>query len=135
MPARCGERQRTFQFLCRRPGATGRVAGRTAAPRGGASSRVKASAINRSKTKLEASLWTKSGSLSPYGRGANLVPTAASNQSRTSTAVDDGDDGDADGHDEQHSSSAGGRKVAGSNPVAPSSENRRICGGFLLRRK
>ena len=52
-------------------------------------------------------------------RGTALVPTAASNPSRTSTAGDDGDAGDAPGRIYTDRLPAGGRAVAGSNPVAP----------------
>jgi hypothetical protein len=52
-------------------------------------------------------------------RGTALVPTATSNVSRSPTPWDDRDAGDAPGHIYTPSRSAGGRKVAGSNPVAP----------------
>jgi hypothetical protein len=52
-------------------------------------------------------------------RGTALVPTATSEVSRSSAAGDDGDAGDAQGRIYTGCVSAGGRKVAGSNPAAP----------------
>ena len=56
-------------------------------------------------------------------RGTTLVPTDTSYASRMSTGVDTWDAGDAPGRIYTHCPSAGGRKVAGSNPVAPSPTN------------
>ncbi len=55
--------------------------------------------------------------------GTTLVPTAASHVSRTSTPGDAGDGGDAPGRIYALRTSAGGRAVAGSNPVAPIDES------------
>jgi hypothetical protein len=55
----------------------------------------------------------------PERRGTTLVPTATSYVSRSSAPGDDGDVGDAQGRIYTATRSAGGRKVAGSNPVAP----------------
>ncbi len=52
-------------------------------------------------------------------RGTTLVPTDTSYASRMSTGVDTWDAGDAPGRIYTRCLSAGGRKVAGSNPVAP----------------
>src|SRR5687767_7588115 len=48
-----------------------------------------------------------------------LVPTDTSDVSRSSRSTDASDDLDAHGHIDTLNLSAGGRKVAGSNPVAP----------------
>jgi hypothetical protein len=54
--------------------------------------------------------------------GTALVPTDASYGSRSSTGVDATDELDAPGSIDTNCRSAGGRKVAGSNPAAPTLE-------------
>jgi len=56
------------------------------------------------------------------GRGTALVPTDTSDASRSSRSADASDDPDAHGHIDTLNLSAGGRKVAGSNPVAPTEQ-------------
>jgi hypothetical protein len=62
--------------------------------------------------------------------GTTLVPTATSNTSRSSTDGDNGDAGDAHGHIYTDCRSAGGRKVAGSNPAAPTIQKPGSEAGF-----
>ncbi len=57
-----------------------------------------------------------------FARGTTLVPTDASDESDVSAAGDGGDDGDAPRRIAQVHAPAGGRPVAGSNPVAPISD-------------
>jgi hypothetical protein len=57
--------------------------------------------------------------LSCLRRGTALVPTNTSDPSRSSTSADASGDLDADGRIDALNLSAGGRKVAGSNPAAP----------------
>jgi hypothetical protein len=59
-----------------------------------------------------------------------LVPTAMSDTSRSSTDGDDGDAGDAHGHIDTRCMSAGGRKVAGPNPAAPTTRKPAREAGF-----
>jgi hypothetical protein len=59
------------------------------------------------------------GSAPAPALSTTLVPTAASDLSRTSTSVDAMDDLDAHGRIDTGCMPAGGRKVAGSNPAAP----------------
>src|SRR5688500_5776675 len=61
----------------------------------------------------------QSDTFSKDARGTTLVPTATSYSSRSSAVGDDGDAGDAQGRIDTDWVPAGGRKVAGSNPVAP----------------
>ena len=63
-------------------------------------------------------------------RGTTLVPTDTSDASRMSTGVDTWDAGDAPGRIYTHCHPAGGRKVAGSNPVAPTSRKPASGAGF-----
>jgi hypothetical protein len=55
--------------------------------------------------------------------GTAVVPDTSSNASKESPAGDSGDGGDAAGRIEHRCTSAGGRAVAGSNPVAPTNGN------------
>jgi hypothetical protein len=66
-------------------------------------------------------------------RGTALVPTATSDVSRSSTPEDDGDAGDAPGRIDTRSCSAGGRKVVGSNPTAPTDKEPLDLQRFLKR--
>jgi hypothetical protein len=52
-----------------------------------------------------------------------VVPIASSYASKEFAGVDDGDAGEAEGRIDASSSPAGGRKVAGSNPVAPTNSH------------
>src|SRR5215216_6313802 len=63
-------------------------------------------------------------------RGTTLVPTAASDASRSSTRGDGGDGGDAHGRIHTHCRSAGGRKVASSNLAAPTGQKPASEAGF-----
>ena len=65
-------------------------------------------------------------------RGTTLVPTATSYASRMSTRVDDLDALDASGRIDTHCDSAGGRKVAGSNPAAPTRRKPASEAGFYV---
>jgi hypothetical protein len=73
----------------------------------------------------EARIVTSSPPLGETPRGTALVPTATSFLSRSPTTVDTQDVADVPGHIDRVRRSAGGRKVAGSNPVAPTKRNSR----------
>ena len=60
----------------------------------------------------------QSDTFSMDARGTTLVPTATSYSSRSFAVGDDGDAGDAQGRIDTDWVPAGGRAVAGSNPVA-----------------
>ena len=71
-------------------------------------------------------------------RSTTVVPDASPDTSTKSFGGDAGDGGDADGPREHPCRSAGGRAVAGSNPVAPTDGSRFAAGfrflGWLRRR-
>jgi hypothetical protein len=64
-----------------------------------------------------------------------LVPTASSYASRAFAGADDQDVGDAEGRIDAVRLSAGGRKVAGSNPVAPITGPERIAPHTALQHR